>query len=102
MCANSSPGGATPWLRQTTIGTAQISHSAIQQTSSSWNHGVMRAASHRSQFGSFTSSDERSSAIPERYDRPRDLCRATATPSAVMASNGTLYINAALLEPVNE
>ena len=38
-----------PWPRQTTIGTAQISHSAIQQMSSSWNHGVIRAASHRSQ-----------------------------------------------------
>ena len=38
-----------PWPRHTTIGVAQISHSAIQQMSSSWNHGVMRAASHRSQ-----------------------------------------------------
>ena len=32
-----------------TIGTAQISHSAIQHNSSSWNHGVIRAASHSSQ-----------------------------------------------------
>ena len=38
-----------PWRRHTTIGVAQISHSAIQHTSSSWNQGVMRAASHRGQ-----------------------------------------------------
>ena len=37
------------WLFHTTIGTAQISHSAIQHRSSSWNHAVIRAASHRSQ-----------------------------------------------------
>ena len=49
MCARCSAGGSVPWKRHTTIGTAQISHSAIQQTSSSWNHGVMRAASQRSQ-----------------------------------------------------
>ncbi len=49
-CARApSAGGSTPWPRHTTIGTAQISHSAIQQMSSSWNQGVIRAASHRSQ-----------------------------------------------------
>ena len=31
-----------PWPRHTTIGVAQISHSAIQQMSSSWYQGVMR------------------------------------------------------------
>ncbi|OLC15207.1 MAG: hypothetical protein AUH29_08540 [Candidatus Rokubacteria bacterium 13_1_40CM_69_27] len=35
MCARCSAGGSTPWERQTTMGTAQISHSAIQQISSS-------------------------------------------------------------------
>src|SRR5690242_16855940 len=50
MCSSSDAGGAVPCPRQTTIGTAQISHSAIQQMSSSWNHSVMRAASHRSQW----------------------------------------------------
>ena len=49
MCASSSAGGSVPWPRHTTIGVAQISHSAIQQMSSSWNHGVIRAASQRSQ-----------------------------------------------------
>src|SRR5689334_20187988 len=48
MCASSSAGGSTPWPRHTTIGVAQISHSAIQQISSSKYHGVMRAASQRS------------------------------------------------------
>src|SRR5689334_4861035 len=48
MWASSSAGGATPCPRHTTMGTAQISHSAIQHTSSSWNHSVMRAASQRS------------------------------------------------------
>ncbi len=47
MC---SSGGVTPWCRHTTIGVEQISHSAIQQISSSWNHSVMRAASQRSQL----------------------------------------------------
>ena len=49
MCASSSAGGSVPWPRHTTIGVAQISHSAIQQMSSSWNQGVIRAASQRSQ-----------------------------------------------------
>ena len=44
-----SAGGSVPWWRHTTIGTSQISHSAIQHTSSSWYQGVMRAASQRSQ-----------------------------------------------------
>ena len=52
MCSSSSAGGSVPWPRHTTIGTAQISHSAIQQTSSSWNHSVIRAASQRSQSAS--------------------------------------------------
>ena len=42
-------GGATP-----PSAPSQISHSAIQHTSSSWNHGVMRAASHRSQSSTLT------------------------------------------------
>src|SRR5215510_4926093 len=56
MCSRCSGGGATPWWRHTTIGTSQISHSAIQHTSSSWNHGVMRAASQRSQSSTLPSS----------------------------------------------
>ena len=50
--ARCSAGGSVPWNRHTTMGTEQISQSAIQQTSSSWNHGVMRAASQRSQSSS--------------------------------------------------
>ncbi len=46
-------GGAGPCQRQTTMGTSQISHSAIQHTSSSWNQGVMRAARQSSQWGDF-------------------------------------------------
>src|SRR5437868_862202 len=49
MCARSAGGGVVPCWRQTTIGLSQISHSAIQQMSSSWYHGVMRAAAHSSQ-----------------------------------------------------
>ena len=49
MWARCAAGGSVPWWRQTTIGTSQISHSAIQHTSSSWNHCVIRAAVHRSQ-----------------------------------------------------
>ena len=48
MCSRSSAGGSVPCARHTTIGVAQIVHSAIQQMSSSWNHGEIRAASHRS------------------------------------------------------
>src|SRR5438309_3432589 len=42
-------GGVVPWKRHTTIGVSQISHSAIQQMSSSKNHGVIFRALHRSQ-----------------------------------------------------
>ncbi len=49
--AFTSSAGALSWLRHTTIGTAQISHSAIQHNSSSKNHGVIRASSQRSQLG---------------------------------------------------
>ena len=68
------PAGSTPCPRHTTIGTAQISHSAIQQMSSSWNHGVMRAASQRSQ--SSTRSSVQSGLPSGTYGR------ATLTGSA--------------------
>ncbi len=57
MCARSDAGGSVPWLRQTTMGVAQISHSAIQQMSSSWNQGVIRAASHSGQPSNRPASD---------------------------------------------
>jgi carboxymethylenebutenolidase len=56
MWARSASDGSVPWLRHTTIGVAQISQSAIQQMSSSWCHGVMRAASHSGQSGSVVRS----------------------------------------------
>lgn len=43
-----------PCQRHTTMGVSQISHSAIQQTSSSWNQCVILAASHRSQASVFS------------------------------------------------
>ena len=49
MWSRSVAGGAMPCDRHTTMGVAQASHSATQQTSSSWNHGLSRAASHSSQ-----------------------------------------------------
>jgi hypothetical protein len=42
-------GTSVPCHRHTTIGVAQISQSATQQTSSSWYQGVMRSARHRTQ-----------------------------------------------------
>src|SRR5207248_6095226 len=54
-------GGSTPCSRQTTIGVSQISHSATQQTSSSWNQGVMRSARH----------SMHSSAMPRLYREVR-------------------------------
>src|ERR1700694_4308300 len=48
MCSSSASGGLAPCLDQTTIGTSQISQSAIQQVSSSWYRKVMAAASQRS------------------------------------------------------
>ena len=53
-----------PWNRHTTIGTSQISHSAIQQMSSSWNHGVMRAASQRSQSSTLRELGRRTARPP--------------------------------------
>src|SRR5918993_1353371 len=57
MWASSSAGGSVPWERQTTMGVSHTSHSAIQQISSSWNHGVMRSARHNMQedTGNFAS-----------------------------------------------
>ena len=52
MCSSSWAGGAVPCERHTTMGVAQMVHSAIQQMSSSWNQGEIRAASQRSQDGS--------------------------------------------------
>ena len=49
MCSTTASGGSIPWERHTTIGVAHASHSATQHTSSSWNHGEIRAASHSSQ-----------------------------------------------------
>src|SRR3954469_20358975 len=63
-----SSGGALSWLRHTTIGTAQISHSAIQHKSSSWNHGVMRASSQRSQFASVSLRSATIEARPQFTD----------------------------------
>src|SRR4051812_48168325 len=54
MWACSSSVGSMPCQRQTTIGVSQISHSAIQHTSSSWNQCVILAASHRSQRSAFS------------------------------------------------
>src|SRR5580658_1133797 len=51
MWSRSAGGGSVPWWRQTTMGTLQISQSAIQQTSSSWYQVVRRAASQSSQPG---------------------------------------------------
>jgi hypothetical protein len=59
MCASSSSGGSVPCPFQTTIGTSQTSHAAIQQMSSSWYHGVNRAASHSSQSSTFGATTER-------------------------------------------
>jgi hypothetical protein len=72
MCARCSSGGCGPWKRQTTIGTAQISHSAIQHRSSSWNHGVIFCALQRSHFGccvngSVISSPAGLAMVPTRY-----------------------------------
>jgi hypothetical protein len=52
-----------PWERHTTIGTSQMSHSAIQQMSSSWNQGVIRAARHSSQFAAGTYSTGRAVSV---------------------------------------
>ena len=41
-------GGESPCCFHTTMGTSHTSQAATQQTSSSWNHSVMRAASHSS------------------------------------------------------
>src|SRR5437867_12595452 len=49
MWATCASGGAVPWKRQTTMGVSQISHSAIQQISSSQNQGVSFRARQRSQ-----------------------------------------------------
>ena len=65
-------GGSVPWTRHTTIGTAQISHSAIQQTSSSWNHSVIRAASQRSQ-------SSRRAALGGRLAHSSSAFRSSAT-----------------------
>src|SRR3546814_5028623 len=54
MCCIAVSSGSTPCQRHTTIGVSQISHSAIQQTSSSWNQCVILAASHRSQSSTFS------------------------------------------------
>ena len=54
---------------ETFDGVAQMVQSAIQQMSSSWNHGVMRAASHRSQSSSNAYSAIGSS--PARVSRRR-------------------------------
>src|SRR5437879_12872542 len=61
MCRRCSGGGSTPCSRQTTIGVSQISHSATQQISSSWNQGVMRSARH----------SMHSSAMPRLYREVR-------------------------------
>ena len=50
-CSRISPGGAGSCLRHTTIGTPHESHSAIQHSSSLWNHSVNGVASHSSQVG---------------------------------------------------
>ena len=59
--------GSMPCQRHTTIGVSQISHSAIQHTSSSWNQWVILAASHRSQASDFSPRGIRASS--RRYGR---------------------------------
>ena len=54
MWARASGDGSMPCHRHTTIGVSQISHSAIQHTSSSWNQCVILAASQRSQSSDFS------------------------------------------------
>ena len=49
MWSTSVSGGSFPCRFHTTMGTSHTSHAATQQTSSSWNHSVIRAASHSSQ-----------------------------------------------------
>src|SRR5688500_1728062 len=55
MWARSSAGGWVPCRRHTTMGVSQMSHSAIQQTSSSWYQGVILLARQRSQLATVPS-----------------------------------------------
>src|SRR6266850_98014 len=64
MCATCSAGGVVPWKRQTTMGVSQISHSAIQQISSSKNQGVSFRARQRSQSFTRVNSGPAAGGVP--------------------------------------
>ena len=71
--------------RSTTIGVAQISHSAIQHRSSSWNQGVIRAASHRSQSSATVGTYRCTASAHGTVER----CRRIGTSAAPTSSGPT-------------
>src|SRR5262245_28750831 len=89
MWATCSSGGCVPCQRQTTIGTAHNSHSAIQQTSSSWNHGVILAARQSRQSGSRVNGAEGSPAGTLLPYLKRRLRAANGVPGPVGARFAT-------------
>src|SRR5947207_25297 len=96
MCSSSSVGGSGPCRFHTTMGTVQISHSAIQHTPSSWYQGVMRAASHNSHSGSCTmAADPNLHRMTTWREPARDL-HVIGEPDVLVVGAGSAGVAAAL------